>query len=129
MNLAQAFIRVTDFLGAQSEREAVQYQDFFAFYRQIVESVPSDVVQKFGDFPRKVVLRNGKEETWNIQLTAADYLWWRAKINEEGVRFLNGPVTAQTAMLKHMMDKAGKFAMEPDARKALIALMEDKDAP
>jgi len=121
---ASIFEKIGAMVSANKARELASYNEFIAFYRELVEALPSDVTKIFGSMPVGVFDGGAKKE-WNIQLTAVDYIWWKSHIEGEGVRFTKSPARVQLDMLDRISKKAEVYTLDPSERKALIALLEE----
>lgn len=123
---ANIFTRIADIALGANQRKLKEHREMLDFYRRIVETVPTEVAEMFGSMPVKVRQKNIKDfVTWNIELTATDYLWWRRSIENEGARFASGAKRIMSAMLEQMTKNIG--TLEPEERKALIKLMDEAE--
>lgn len=111
--------------GAKKRRDG-EHQEFLGFFRSIVETIPTEVVQIFGTLSGiEMRLPSGKVESYGIELTATDYMWWKQKIEKEGARFVGKTSAVQSNMLDRLGKKAEMHRLEPAERKKLIALLEE----
>ena len=108
-------------LGA-SKRITAEHDEFLAFYRELVETVPTDVAKSFGRM--SVNMTNGAQD-WKIELSATDYIWWKEKF-ADGARFSSPPAQVRLNMLTRLAKKVEEQRLEPSERAALLALL---DAP
>jgi len=119
------FKAIADLALVATGRERAEYDGFLAFYKGLVEGLPTEAIKLFGNMSVKI--RKGKDEsTAGIELTAVDYIWWKESI-ASGVRFSSGVRAIKIAMLNHISKKAESNSLEPDERKKLIALLEDSE--
>lgn len=117
-------------LGAKARRDQ-ENEKFLSFYRELVETLPTDVTELFGHMGKvAVTLKNGETPSWGIELTATDYIWWCNEIRENGVRFTQGPRAVEQAMIARLAKQAESQRLTPEERKKLISLLDDfKAAP
>lgn len=109
-------------VGAKSKRDQ-EHTDFLAFYRSLVESLPTEAIRLFGNMSVKLIV--GKvEEGAGLELTATDYMWWRQKI-AGGARFVVGVHAVQLEMLNRLSKKAEAESLPPEQRKVLLALLDE----
>jgi hypothetical protein len=121
---ANIFKSIGDLAVSAKRRTDKRYADFLAFYRELVETLPSEMVEIFGAVPLSVTHKNGKAETVNIELSATDFLWWKRNIEVLGMRFTNGPSSVENAMLRRVAEKAETHRLAPEERKTLLAMLE-----
>lgn len=125
---AHIFRKIADLaLGAKARRDD-EYRQFLAFFRELVETTPTDVAKLFGRFNVKSQPRGGQEAVYGIELTATDYLWWVNEIENKGTRFVNGVPRVQTAILSHIAKQAEAQGLTADERKLLLSLLIDRQA-
>lgn len=110
-------------IGAKKRRDK-EHQDFLAAYREIVETIPVEVVELFGTMGDVKLVKGTNNTTAGLQLNAADFMWWKGKIEIEGWSFAKGAAGVWIDMLDRISKIAQMDRLEPDERKALIALME-----
>ena len=118
------FKKVADLALGAKRREDAEYADFLKFYRDLVEVLPTEVVELFDGCPRAVISK-GAEYKWIIQLTATDFIWWKTKIEQEGARFKNGVTNAKLAMLEKLAKSAEAKSLTPEERKTLLAMLDE----
>ena len=116
------FKAIADIALGAKKRQDEEYSAFLAFYRELVETLPTEVTTLFGSMPRRVI-ENDEVVSYNIMLTATNFVWWKAKIEKTGTRFTTGPVVTRLAMLDHISKKAETNSLSPEQRKALLALL------
>jgi len=123
------FRAIADLALSAKRREDKAHTDFLSFYRELVETLPSEMVDIFGQLTGvDVRIKSGKEAKWGIQLTATDFIWWKSQIEDEGVRFVHGPLSVQRSMLDLFSRSADARRIPPEERKKLIALLEQAAA-
>ena len=120
MNI-KIFQALSDMIAETTGRREKEYADFLAFYRALVETIPTKVSQAFGKM--EVSATGGKG--YGLLLTAADYLYWKTAIEQNGLRFAKGPRGVQLDMLDRFVSKAEDSGLEPKERKRLLALLDE----
>ena len=126
---AELFRAVGELAIGAKQRRRKEYVDFLAFYRELVETLPTEVVQLFGKLDVSVVPKStGKIETYGLILNATDFVWWKQSLEAEEVRFTNGPQSIRLSMLNHLSKQTEANSLSPDERKALLALLDKPEA-
>lgn len=111
-------------VGAR-RRSKQEHQDFLSFFREVVATVPAEVVETFGHMSGvQCVHPNGEIKSYGILLTATDYMFWKQKIEIEGIRFVKGAASVQMDMLDRLSTQAEMQRLSPAERTALIEMME-----
>ena len=110
-------------LGAKKRRER-EYAEFLSFYRTLVETMPSEMTALFGTLDGISVDCRGKKESFRIELTVTDFLWWKSRIENESLRFVYGIPAVKAAMLDHFSRKAELHRLSPEERVKLLELLE-----
>ena len=122
------FRAIGELAVSAKRRTDKQYADFLAFYRQVVETLPTEMVEIFGELDVPVKLKDGTKETNGLLLTATDYMWWKRHIETFGMRFTYGPMNVEARMLEQFSKSAETHMLSPEERKNLIALLEQARA-
>ncbi|UAK25844.1 hypothetical protein [Sphingomonas nostoxanthinifaciens] len=118
------FKAVADLVSGADARNEADHKAFLVFYRDLVETIPTEVCQAFGTLGGvRARTAANEEKPFGLQLSVADYLWWKRQI-EEGTRFVAGPSSVQMDMLDRLTRKADIHRLTADERKALIALFD-----
>lgn len=128
MDFADTFRRVGELaIGAKARRQA-ENEEFLKLHRQIVETVPIEIVKAFGTLDNVALYDpKGKEATGGIELTVADHLWWK-KLLAKGNRFRWGIQPVKDYMLEHLVKQIEDTTLEPEQRKALLALLDEGES-
>jgi len=112
-------------VGAKQKRD-VEYQEFLSFYRELVESLPTEACKRFGNLSVKVIKQDGnKEANYGIELTVADFLWWKGVLENDEIRLDSTTNQIKNAMLDKLTRIAEVNNLEPEARKSLLAILID----
>lgn len=118
------FRAVGDLALSAKKRVTNEHVEFLAFYRQLVETLPSEMTEMFGTLDGiEVRLTGGGFQTYGIELTATDFIWWKSVI-EGGNRFKNGTAWVQQSMLSRFSKKAEAHRLSPEERTTLLALLD-----
>lgn len=120
------FHKIADFTTAAVSRRNKEHDQFLSFYRELVETIPTEAIKAFGNMGGVQVFSGGKRQDFGIELTAADFLWWKQHIDVMGTRFVKSPSAVQADILDRMVRKADVGGLAPKQRKELIALMDDE---
>ncbi|KKC25798.1 hypothetical protein [Sphingomonas sp. SRS2] len=120
---ADLFKSIADIAVTAKGRRDAEHASFLAFYRQLVEVIPTDAVTSFGSVSVNVKTAR-KSEQWAIELTVTDYMWWKQKIEQLGVRFEKSPASVQADMLVRLSKAAEASRLNSDERKALLGLLD-----
>lgn len=110
-------------LGAK-KRTDKEHDDFLAFYRQLVETLPVEVVELYGELKDISLKRDGKIEKSNLELSIADFLWWQHEITVAGTRFTHGVAEVKSDMLQRLVQRAETQRLSPEERAKLLLLAE-----
>jgi hypothetical protein len=111
-------------VSAKKRRDA-EYQDFLAFYRTLVETLPAEVCAIFGNMGGiEVQPGAGARTTFGLELSATDFIWWKHKIEVENVRFVKSAAAIKADMLARISRGAEAHNLTPAERKELVALLE-----
>ena len=106
-------------------REEQEYKEFLAFYKELVENMPTELTILFGNLGGIETSKAGhKPSVYGIELTATDYIWWKNKIENEGCRFVHGIPHVKSLMLERFAKNAESHRLSPEERKELIAMLE-----
>lgn len=108
---------------ARSRRDA-EHREFMAFYRDLVETLPTEVLEAFGSVAAPATIK-GEACNYRLELNATDYIWWKKEIEEKGARFTAGPSSIQLDILTRLAKTAEDQRLQPAERKALLALLDD----
>lgn len=123
MNLT-VFQRVGEIVFSSHARKTQEHVEFLTFYRTLVETIDGDVAKAIG---KTVITVNvpwtGKEENWSIELTVADYLFWKEKI-AIGVRFKYAIDAVKAAILGSMTKAGENNKFTAAERKEILGLLE-----
>jgi hypothetical protein len=119
------FSAIGDLAISSRRRVEVEHSDFLVFYRQLVETMPTEMVEIFGTLDGiRVRLRRGKVEDYGIELTATDFMWWKSLIEADHARFVSGPADVKRRMLERFATGAEAERLTPDERKKLLFLLD-----
>lgn len=125
MTMASVFKAVADLaVGAKARRDA-EYQDFLSFYRDLVETLPTEAVTAFGSMKVEVVEAGAIKSGWAIELTPTDFIWWKSKLEQGEVRFTGSADSVKLSMLSRIAKKAEAHRLSPAERKTLLALLDE----
>ena len=111
-------------VGAKQKRDA-EYQEFLVFYRELVETLPTEACNRFGTLNGVEAVVDGNESAYGIQMNVADFLYWKNKIDNTDIRFVASIREIKSAMLDRLTNIAEVHNLEPAARKALLAILID----
>lgn len=117
------FSEIADIALGARKRRIAENEGFLAFYREIVETVPQEVVSLFGKMTVRVTEGNTQAD-WGLLLTATDYIFWKNKLSEGRVKFTSGNTRIKQMMHERLAEKAENEGLPPEERKRLIALLE-----
>ena len=123
MNLS-VFQKLGDIVLSSKRRVELEYEDFFKFYRALVEITDSEVAKAVGGTSITVVLLDKKEETYKLELTATDYLWWKEKV-AVGLRFKFSMEAVKAAILGQMTKAAETNKLTAEERKQILSLFDE----
>lgn len=128
MNLA-TFKAIGELAIGAKRRQEKEYADFIAFYRDLVENLPTEVTELFGKLDNIPVRRwgSGKTENVGLILSVADLLWWTHEF-EMKTRFVNGISYVKSEMLARLSRQAETERLSPDERKRLLAILDGTGA-
>jgi hypothetical protein len=99
------FSRLSDLVVRSNARRLAEHEDFLRIYRQIVETVPTEVAEAFGNLNNIPLVRGSETESVGIELNVKDYLWWDRKV-KDGWRIKLGPDLLLSQMAERMAEKA-----------------------
>lgn len=125
MNITNMFIRLSSFLTEVKKKEDDQYEEFLKFYETIVRTVSPTVVREFGRM-KVDVIDDKTKKTWGIELTAADFLFWKNHIQQNNVRFIDNPITVQCNMYSVLSNITDQVNMTVEQRNEFLNLMMSK---
>lgn len=114
-------------LGAKGRRDK-EYAEFLAFYRDLVETLPSEMIELFGTLENVSVFVSGKKASYGLELSVTDYLWWKQHIEVSRLRFESGVASVKFDMLDRFSRKAETHRLSPEERTKLLALIEQSKA-
>lgn len=109
-------------VGAKARRDE-EHQEFLRFYRSLVETLPTMATEAFGNLNGVKVTARKAAQSWGIELTVSDYLWWKHEI-EQGARFVEGVAAVQTSMLHRLSKAAEAQRLSPEERKEMLSLID-----
>lgn len=118
------FKAIGDLALSAKKRKDNEHADFLAFYRNLVETLPTEIVALFGNMGGVAVWHKGKEKSCGLELTATDFMWWKTHIEAEGVRFVNTPASVKCDMLDRLARHAEAHRLSPEERKNLLSLLK-----
>lgn len=116
---------VANLMTGARDRISEEHADFLNFYEQLVRSISSDAVEAFGKMEIEVKDK-GKEETWGILLTAADFMFWKNAIEKRNVRFADTTDVVKSGMLNRMTRMAETERLTVEERNKLLDLLSDQ---
>ncbi len=99
------FKNVAEMAITAKARRTKENADFLSFFRDVVETVPTEAALLFGSLSNVEVIKNGQKQTFEIELTAIDYIWWKNEL-EGGVHFVKPVRDVKMDMLEHLAKKA-----------------------
>jgi hypothetical protein len=127
MTMLKMFQAVADIATNAAGRVTEEHQEFLKFFRELVETVPPEVAERFGTL-KVTALEKGKEtEGWGVMLTATDYLFWKQKISD-GVRFSprhGGVKSVPRAMVTRLAKQAETAGLTLEERQKLVKLLDE----
>lgn len=124
MTTVSRFKKLALFISDVTGRRQREYEDFLSFYRELVETMPTDVCKTFGNM--SVTGNDGKN--YGIMLTVADYMYWKDSF-AKGVFFKHEPEMVIKAMMKHLSESVEHTgSLTPDERKNLLSILLDQDS-
>lgn len=114
--------KMFDLSGRAAQRRLNEHNDFLSFLEMLVRSAPVDVTAAFGKLTVEVV-EDGKTKNFGIILTAPDFMFWKAAI-ENGARFVSPPATIKRSILDRLSQCIGAMQMTPEEKGEFIDLMK-----
>lgn len=118
------FTDIADIAFGARKRRIAEHEEFLKFYRELVETVPQEVVALFGKMTVRVVEAEVQAD-WGILLTATDYIFWKNKLLEGRIKFVKGDKRIKQLMHERLAEKAENEGLSAEERKRLIALLEE----
>ena len=72
------------------------------------------------------VFDNGKKRNFNLQLTVMDFIWWKRKIEELGVKFEEDPISVGCEILDRIAGKSEQQNLSTEERKYIIDILNNR---
>jgi hypothetical protein len=120
------FKKLVELAGIVNSKYKVEQQEFMKFYKDLVETVPTDTCKLFGTIYDTCIDENKKEVNLGIMLTVADYLYW-VDAFEKGVRFKISFDKLKSKMLIHLAKAIEQTCeIDPQDRKTMLAILIEK---
>lgn len=110
--------------GTAKSRRLDEHKQFLLFYRELVETFPTDACVSFGNMGGIEVKTKDGVKKYGLELNATDFMWWKNEIENQGVTFVKGPAAVQSSMLYRLGKSAETERLEPSERKRLLELLE-----
>lgn len=125
MTQLSVFQKIGQIVLSSKARQDQEYEEFFKFYRALVETTDGEVATAIGTTNVDVVCTGWTaHQTWGIKLTPADYLFWKEKY-AIGVRFKYSLEAVKAAILAKMVNAAQDTKLTAEERKQLLALLDE----
>jgi hypothetical protein len=118
MNIA-AITHAFGLITGATERSAKEHQDFLGFYETLVKMASPEISKSFC----RVSVKVGEKEALWLEMTPADYLWWREKIGG-GTRFYDGVSTVRADILNNIANLGHAHKLNPAERAEFIDAMK-----
>lgn len=96
----KAFEALIGFVTGNRAKIKEEHEEFMLFYGELVRILPDDLGREFGSIPAPTT-HKGKDQSYRLELTVTDLMWWRTVIDEGG-RFSVSPLTIQREIWDHM---------------------------
>lgn len=117
--MLQAMKKMSDMMTGVEARKNQEHEDFVDFLEALARSVSPAASKAFGNM--SVGMADGSNA--GIELTAADFGWWRENIRNGG-RFASGVSHVKQLMYNRMCKAAEAHDMNAEERAALIDLIK-----
>jgi len=118
----KAFKALGDIISNEKKRRDVEHQEFLAFLRELIETLPAEACSRFGNLS-VVLIEKELKKNFGIQLTVADYLFWKDKFENTDLRFEETTGQIKSRMLEKLTNVAEVNNLGPKERKELLAIL------
>lgn len=121
-------LRLVELVNGAAARTTAEHVSFLDFLETLVVAAGPEVSKAFGNMSVKLLSANGAKHSAGIELTPADYLYWRTAILERGERFEEGVARVKMEIFNRMSSLSETHQMTPAERAEFVALVKASPA-
>ncbi|WP_040617052.1 hypothetical protein [Roseibium sp. TrichSKD4] len=122
MNM-QSIKRMFELINSSHQRATDEHSEFLTLYESLVVQSTPACSREFGKINVRVT-NHGKKQDYFLELTPADFAWWRERILHGGVRFTNGVSDVRASIYERLANSAQAHMLEPSERAELINILK-----
>lgn len=118
----RAFETLIGIITGAREKATRDHNEFMEFYQMLVGIVPDEIAKEFGRIKAPIKVKNVIHDTYLLELTVTDLMWWRTIIHDEGGRFVQGVHAVQREIWDQLNKLVSDWVLTDEQRNKLLAI-------